>query len=150
MNLTIEIVVPRPHGEVWPFVADLPRFACIDPFHRRVVLLQRPLKQGVALALEHCAFGVTFWRFGKLLRWHEGEGYALSDLSARGCQQGFPHVFFVGVTTDGPDKTRLTVRVRGKWTARFTPRWLARCWLRYVCHEHARLLRRAFEGDEYV
>lgn len=145
VDLSIEIAVPRPHAEVWPIVADLPRFGCIDPFHRRVILLNPPLKHGAALALEHGAFGVTFWRFGRLLKWREGECYAFSDLSARGCRHGFPHVFFVRVTADGPGKTRLEVRVRGKWTARLTPGWLARCWLRYVCLEHARLLRRAFE-----
>jgi hypothetical protein len=147
VNLRIEVEVPRPPGEVWGMIADLPRFACIDPFHSRIRVLGPALKPGVDLILEHCAFGISFPRFGRLLNWHDGQGYAFSDLSAHGPRRGFPHVFFVALTPaalgDRPG-TRLTVTVRGKWTARYVPLWVRRWWLRYVCAEHARLLRAAF------
>jgi hypothetical protein len=150
VDLRIELEVPRPRAAVWALVADLTRFACVDPFHERVVVLGTALEPGVRLVLEHCAFGVRFPRFGRLLRWDEGRGYAFSDMSARGPGRGFPHVFFVSVTPVGEagpgrggERTRLTVRVRGKWTARLVPLWAGRWWLRYVCNEHARLLRAA-------
>lgn len=148
VDLQIEVDVPRPPAEVWAIVKDLPRFACVDPFHQRVIVLGPALKPGVELVLEHCAFGIRFRRFGRLLSWHEGRGYGFSDLSARGPGRGFPHAFFVTVTPAGlgkAERTRLMLRVRGKWTARFVPLWLGQCWLRYVCSEHARLLRATFQ-----
>jgi hypothetical protein len=150
VDLRIELDVPQPCAAVWAVVGDFPRFVCIDPFHQRVVVLGPRLEPGVALILEHCAFGLRFRRFGRLLRWDEGHGYAFSDLSARGPGHGFPHAFFVSVEPTGSAVgagTRLTVRVRGRWTARFLPLWAGRWWLRYVCSEHARLLRAAFEED---
>jgi hypothetical protein len=147
VDLRIELEVARSPVEVWENIADLPRFACIDPFHSRIRVLGPALKAGVDLVLEHCAFGISFLRFGRLLRWREGHGYAFSDLSAHGPRQGFPHVFFVTLTPaeSGDGKgTRLTVKVRGKWTARYVPLWVGQWWLRYVCSEHARLLGAAF------
>jgi hypothetical protein len=143
VDLWIELDVPRPCGDVWRTVADLPRFLCIDPFHARVRVLGPRLEAGTALVLEHRAFGFTFLRFGRLLRWDEGRGYAFSDLSARGPGRGFPHAFFVTVEPGEGARTRLRVRVRGRWTARWLPPALGQWWLRYVCAEHARLLRAA-------
>jgi|GEM_PF-2430739 len=148
VDLQIELEVPQPPAEVWAVVRDMPRFACVDPFHQRVIVLGPALKPGVELVLEHCAFGIRFRRFGRLLSWHEGRGYGFSDLSARGPGQGFPHAFFVTVTAAGlgkAERTRLLLRVRGKWTSRFVPLWLGQWWLRYVCAEHARLLRATFQ-----
>jgi hypothetical protein len=143
VDLSIELDVPRPCREVWEVVADLPVFLCIDPFHAHVRILGPRLEVGVPLLLEHRAFGFTFPRFGRLLRWDEGRGYAFSDLSARGPGRGFPHAFFVTVEPGQGGNTRLRVRVRGRWTARWLPLWLGRWWLRYVCAEHARLLQAA-------
>lgn len=147
IDMRLEVDVPRPRVEVWGMVADLPRFVTVDPFHSQVIVLGPALRPGVALALEHHAFGVRFLRFGRLLRWDEGEGYAFSDLSSRGGGLGFfPHVFFIRVEPDATgraSRARLTLTVRGKWTSGRVPRWLGRCWLRYVCREHARLLRAA-------
>lgn len=149
VKLRLELDIQRPAAEVWSKVADLPAFLCIDPFHTRVVFLEAPPaaglqpKPGLHLALEHEAFGIRFWRFGRLLHWREGCGYAFSDLSARGNGRGFPHVFFVSVAAAGAAASRVRVEVRGKWTSRWIPvRWGA-WWLRYVVHDHARLLRRA-------
>jgi len=138
--MRIELEMRRPTAAVWRAVADFPRFACADPFHRRVIVLGKKLSRGVPLALEHRAFGFTLWRFGKLLRWREGQSLAFSDLSARGPRHGFPHVFFVDVSSLDAERTRLLVTVRGKWTAAWVPHCLQRCWLGYVCREHARLL----------
>jgi len=144
VKLGIELAIPKPAAVVWAVVADLPRFLCVDPYHSRIVYLGKDRRPGLELALEHRAFGFTIWRLGRLLSWREGAGYAFSDLSARGTASGFPHVFFVGIEPTDIG-TRLSVRVRGKWTAGWIPRPLVRLWLWYVCCEHARLLRAAFE-----
>jgi hypothetical protein len=148
VHLRIEVDVPRPAAEVWRLVADLPRFGCVDPFHSRVVVLGPRLKRGVGLALEHRAFGLRFWRFGRLLTWKEGQGYAFSDLSARGPRRGFPHVFFVSLLSVASSRTCLRIEVRGRWTARWLPLWASRCWLRFVCREHAQLLRAWFSEED--
>jgi hypothetical protein len=151
VDLRIDLDVPRCPAAVWAVVKDLPRFACVDPFHQRVIVLGPDLKPGTQLVLEHCAFGIWFRRFGRLLSWKEGDGYAFSDISARGSGRGFPHAFFVSVAAAGPgqlEQTRLTVRVRGKWTAHLIPLWIGQWWLRYVCSEHARLLRAAFQESD--
>jgi hypothetical protein len=147
VHLKIELVIDRPHADVWAMVRDLPRFSCIDPFHRRLILLQPEIKDGTEFAIEHGAFGFSFLRFGRLLRWQEGRGYALSDLSARGPRHGFPHVFCVEVVPVGSeplDRTLLRVEVHGKWTARWLPLWVRKMWLCAVCTVHAHMLRSAF------
>ena len=140
--------VAQPQSEVWRIIADLPRFLCIDPYHTQVTPLCLDERPGVHLVLEHNAFGVRFRRFGRLLSWREGHGYSFSDLSALGPTRGFPHVFSVGLEPVGDAETgrswtRLTVTVKGKWTARWIPRALALSWLKYTCREHLRLLRGA-------
>jgi hypothetical protein len=144
VGMRIELDVPWPREEVWQIVSDFDRFIRADPFHRRVLPLHSKLRPGTVLALEHNAFGLSFWRFGRLLSWDDGRGFAFSDLSARGPRHGFPHVFYVSVQSIDPGHTRLQVAVRGKWTARWVPCWARRCWLSYVCHEHARMLRGLF------
>ncbi len=145
--LRIELEVARSPAEVWDQMADLTEFVTIDPFHSRVIVLGTELRPGVALALEHRAFGVKFLRFGRLLRWREGRGYTFSDLSGRSGGRGFfPHVFDFAVepaAPGGPAATRLTVGIRGKWTSRRLPRRAGLWWFRYVCREHARLLKAA-------
>jgi hypothetical protein len=142
VELLIEVVLPRPCAEVWPVVADLPRFLCIDPFHASAFVLGK-FQPGTALLLEHRAFGFSVLRHGRLLRWHEGHGYAFTDLSARGPGRGFPHAFFVTVEPRDGTRACLRIRVRGRWTVRWLPLRLGQWWLRYVCAEHARLLRAA-------
>ena len=149
--LAIEIEVARSPTEVWARIADFREFATIDPFHSRIIVLGPELRPGVALALEHRAFGVKFLRFGRLLWWREGRGYAFSDLSGRAGGLGvFPHIFdfAVGPAAPGSGSTRLTVGIRGKWTSRRLPRWAALWWFRYVCREHARLLKAALNTCE--
>ena len=126
--------LPFAPAYIWAFVSDLDRFFLVDPFHDKIH------RDGRDLVIEHCILGLRFDRVGRILHWHEGKGYAFSDLSARGPRVGFPHVFFITVAADGT----LEIRVRGKWTARWMTRPLASAWLRYVAREHARLVRAAF------
>ena len=146
VDMAFSLEVARPVAAVWRIVADLPRFGCYDPFHRRIIVMGPRLERGVDLAIEHRFAGVAFWRFGRVLRWREGESLAFSDISAGGERTGFPHVFFVkvGAHPQCAAHTLLAIRVRGRWTARWIPHPLAWLWLRFICVWHARLLKRAF------
>jgi hypothetical protein len=140
-------------GQMWKRVSDLPDFLTIDPFHEQVTLQRAQPCAGVDLALHHNMFGLRFVRFGRILSWREGRSYAFSDLSRhdrpregrrhRGRWQGFPHVFFVEIVSQGDDRCQLVIKVRGKWTSRLMPVVVARLWLRWVFIEHARLLMKA-------
>ena len=145
VDLRIELFLDRPVGEVWSEMADFARFTCVDPFHDRVIVQAAEFQPGVDLILVHRIFGFRFLRFGRLLTWREGHGYAFSDLSGRNKRHGFPHVFFYSVDSVGDSAvhgSRLTVCVRGKWTSSWASRRVGMWWLRYVGYEHARLLRK--------
>ena len=127
---------------LWQCVADLPRFLTVDPFHE-TVLLEGPAQQGTRIALLHNVFGIRFRRDSKILRWQPGREYAFSDLSTRDPHRGFPHIFVVSVVPQTANRCQLHVDIRGKWTAPGIPMWAGRIWVRLVCCEHARLLRKA-------
>jgi hypothetical protein len=147
VDVTIELTLKRSTACLWQEIRDLPRFLTIDPFHDEVILMRDQPAVGVDLKLSHNAFGRRFLRFGRILAWRENSGYTFSDLSPRGPRTGFPHVFQVQieplyVPPDGPPMSRLMIRVRGRWTSRLIPVWIGRLWIRLVCLEHARLLRK--------
>ena len=146
VDVLISLTLSRSPECLWSTIRDLPQFLTIDPFHDEVVLMREQPAAGVDLTLSHNAFGRRFLRFGRILAWHEGVGYTFSDLSPRGPRVGFPHVFIVRVEpaaeyTSQP-ASRLTIRIRGRWTSRFMPVWLGRLWIWLVCREHARLLKK--------
>lgn len=141
VEVAIALTVNRSPESLWNQVSDLPRFLTIDPFHDDVTLMRDQPAKGVDLVLSHNAFGRRFLRFGQILSWREGVGYTFSDLSARGPRVGFPHVFMVAIEPH-PHRSRLTIRIRGRWTSRFVPVWIGRLWIWLVCREHARLLRK--------
>jgi hypothetical protein len=146
VSLRMALEVPRRRCDAWADVSDFSRFVCIDPFHHRVVVFGGVLRPGAELGLEHRAFGFRLMRFGRLLKWRDGYGYVFSDMSSRGPRHGFPHVFFVDLRAfDHEDTARslLTIDVRGKWTARWVPRFLRTWWLWCVLSEHARLICKA-------
>lgn len=137
-------------SELWERIADLPRFLTIDPLHDEIVLMRTAPAAGVDLVLWHAVPFFRFPRFGRILSWRPGEGYAFSDLSARGTHCGFPHAFIISIDDGdggGPGESscaRLTICVRGRWTNPVVPLWLGRWWLEYIAREHARLLRQAW------
>jgi hypothetical protein len=141
VEVVISLVVDQSPKQLWQQVRDLPRFLTIDPFHDQVTLMRDQPAKGVDLVLSHNAFGRRFLRFGRIIAWDEGVGYTFSDLSSHGPRVGFPHVFLVAIEPLG-DFSQLTIRVRGRWTSRLIPVWLGRQWIRLVCREHARLLRK--------
>jgi len=150
IDVQIEVMVQRSVAEMWRRVSDLRRFLVIDPFHERVIVMRRRATAGVHLVLRHNALGHRFTRYGRILCWREGHGYTFSDLSGRDPRRGFPHVFVVelealleaGEKNERPT-TRVTITVRGKWTARWIPIVCGRWWVHRVCREHGRLLRKA-------
>lgn len=149
IRLKIEFEIKQVHAAVWERVRDLPRFGTIDPLHRRIDVLGPRLERGSEIAILHGLLGVSFYRYGRILQWEEGRGYAFSDLSGRGFNTGFPHVFFIEVTpVRGAYEplTRLTIRIQGRWTARWMPAWLRRLWLFSICTIHRWLLIKAFQA----
>jgi len=151
IDIAISLDVPRSQEELWKQISDLPHFLTIDPFHDQVTLMRDMPAVGVDLVLSHNAFGWRFLRFGRIIAWREGSGYTFSDLSPRGSKQGFPHVFMIDlqpVATASENRTttrlltRLSIRVRGRWTSSISPGWVGRLWVWLVCREHARLLRK--------
>ena len=152
LEIVIALEVNRSPGELWNVVRDLPRFLTIDPFHDEITLMRDRPAVGVDLVLSHNAFGRRFLRFGRIVAWHEGAGYTFSDLSPRGPRTGFPHVFILEIEPGEsplgqPIRSRLTIRVRGRWTSRLAPVWLGRLWVWLVCREHARLLRKGLFSE---
>jgi len=145
MNVLITLDLACLATELWPIIADLPRFLTIDPFHDRVTLQRLPAGKGVDLVLSHNAFGRRFLRFGRIIAWSEGQGYAFSDLSGRDPRAGFPHVFVVRIAAkeSNPNLCSLNIRIRGRWTSRWVPALIGRIWVTWVCREHARLLGKA-------
>jgi len=142
VRMAIEIDTPYSPQELWAKVSDLPRFLTIDPFHEKIVLMRPAAAAGVHLVLWHNAWGCRFPRFGRILFWREGRGFAFSDLSRAGKKRGFPHVFFVSIDPlpGDPSRSRLRIDVRGRWTSRWIPPWIGQHWVSQVCKDHARLL----------
>lgn len=150
IRLRIDLPLNEPIARAWTRIADLPTFLTLDPFHEQVILLSRELRAGAELALNHNAFGIRFPRFGKLLRWRCEHGYSFSDLAAQRSWDIFPHVFHVDLTPkekENGDACWLTIRVCGRWDSRWIPAVAGRLWVRWVCYEHARLIRKGL-GNE--
>lgn len=128
--------IDLPACVVWGQMRDIRGFLAKDPLHVNVRFVDRPpgrLPQpGDRLVIQHRLLGVSVDRIGRLLKWREGRGYVISDLSRRGVRVGFPHVCMYEVHSTADDRSQLTFAVRGRWTARWLPRWLVRLWLAWV------------------
>ena len=143
IKATIRVKTSLSPAELWRRVSDLQNFLVIDPFHESITLMRAVPAAGVDVVLHHDAFGKRFDRFGRILWWRQGEGFAVSDLSARDPLRGFPHVFTYRVETDNNQTATLSVEVTGRWTSRWIPTWLGRLWIQCVCRYHAKLLASA-------
>jgi hypothetical protein len=128
--------LPLPASAVWGQMRDFRRFIAIDSLHTTVIAPPGAIDvanpAGAPLIIPHRFLGIGPDRIGRILRWHEGRGYVFSDLSRRGVRSGFPHVCAYEVSAAGPEHSRLTVWARGKWTAVWVPRPLARLWVWWV------------------
>lgn len=75
---------------IWKKVSCINTFLCIDPFHSEVIVSDQNLKQGTRLKIKHNCWGITFYRFGKLLQYKEDSHYAFSDLAGKRAFVKFP------------------------------------------------------------
>ena len=124
--------VPLSAVSVWGQIRDFRRFARLDFFHARIEIDGDVPRAGAFLRMTHQFVFFKVQRIGRIAWWREGLGFSFSDLSLRGVRHGFPHVFGYRIRETGPARCQVEVRVRGLWTARRVPRWLARLWLRWV------------------
>lgn len=132
---TLEL--PIPASTVWGQMRDLRRFITIDPLHTHVRFSEssheKPIpQQGDALVIEHRFLRIGPDRISRVLKWDEGSGYAVSDLSKRGPTAGFPHVCIYSVQSAGERTSHLTIEARARWTATFLPRPLIKLWLWWI------------------
>jgi hypothetical protein len=125
------ISLPLTRRQVWGQLRDFHRYACHDMFHVRLTPDGNGYRQGTKFRLTHRFLGVTLERHGRILQWQEEQGYSFSDLSARGARYGFPHTFRY-VIREVADGCELEVTIRGRWTATWVPRVVARVWLWWV------------------
>jgi len=125
-------------GRAWGQLRDFRRFAAQDFFHAGVRIDGNVPRPGAAVEIPHRfgPFGVT--RVGRILSWHEGRGYAFSDLSRRSPGAAFPHAYRYALRPLGTDNCRLDITIRGRWTLRLLPRPLVRLWLRWVFYHIVR------------
>ncbi len=141
-----EFDVPLSAPRVWGQMRDWKRFLTIDPLHARARVTGAgangsPL--GARVVIEHRLLGAGPDRIGRVLKWREGRGFAISDLSRRGPRVGFPHVCAYDVAPGGPRRSRITFRATGRWTAVRWPRAAVRLWLWWVL----RSTQRRIEAD---
>jgi len=124
-----ECVLSMPRSAVWGQARAFRRFITLDPFHQRVELSDPRPREGVAFRLIHGVGPFRLTRVGRILKWREGYGYAFSDLSTRGVQHGFPHIYEYELSDADNGSCRVAIIVRGRWTARWIPRLVVRAWL---------------------
>jgi hypothetical protein len=139
MRASIDTAMPA--ESVWERMRDFERFTALDPIHERIRVLDGAPRKGARIVIEHRFAFFSIDRVGRILRWDDGAGYTICDLSSRGVNRGFPHTldYRVEPTATG---SRWSITVRGKWTARFIPRFAARLWMRWVLHHITGAVRR--------
>jgi hypothetical protein len=140
--------LPITAGAAWGELRDFTRYASQDTFHAEFRIDGGIPHAGAQFAITHRFLLFSVERVGRILRWRELDrsaaaaltpatrdcpaGYSFSDLSRRGPRHGFPHTFSYYLRPAGPESCTLEIVVRGRWTARFVPRWIARIWLGWV------------------
>ena len=136
VNARCEIDLPVPAHLFWPRMRDVEQFLTDDPLHAEVVFDTLPAPHqsfvGATVTIRHRLLGFGVDRVGRILTWREGRGYAISDLSRRGVDHGFPHICAFDLAPRTENTCTLTVSARGKWTATWVPRPLIRLWLWWV------------------
>ena len=126
--------IPLPISAVWGQMRCFTEFVGLDPFHGPIRTSDgSPADSaGKIIILGHRFGPLHLDRIGKILLWKEGVGYSFSDLSRGGNHAGFPHVFTYKLSGRNVGICRLTIIVRGEWTATFLPSILIRRWLIWV------------------
>ena len=134
VHLIGSMLLPMSINVVWGQMRSFTYFVGLDPFHGpiRAANAALPVKEGSQLILGHRFGPLRLDRVGRILRWRDGVGYSFSDLSRNGNHAGFPHVFTYAIYPRGDKGCRLTITVRGHWTAAWLPRCIIRRWLLWV------------------
>jgi len=135
VEIGLSINVPLNRKKLWNIISNLEKFLVVDPLHKRVII-----GNDQEIILEHQVLWYRFLRIGKILYWDEGYGYAFSDISSRGSKKGFPHVFYINITSENEETSKLNIRVKGKWTEKLIPKVLKQLWVKNICREHSLLL----------
>ena len=123
--------------EVWAVMQHFNRFIAADPYHTRITDAQGKRlntlpPRGTALRIGHSIGFTWFDRLGTLIRLKPGQSFAFTDLSPRGANAGFPHVYKYQLTPISEAACELKLTVRGKWSARWLPRPVVKAWLWWV------------------
>jgi hypothetical protein len=125
--------IPLAGMSVWGQLRDFSRFARQDFFHDVLEISGGEPRGGAEILLVHRYAFFAVRRKGRICWWREGVGYSFSDLSLTGPRRGFPHVFSYRIEQAAEaNACRLMIGVRGRWTASFVPRAMARVWLWWV------------------
>lgn len=136
VTATGNVVTRAPASAVWGQMRDVEWFLTRDPLHVQVRRTDGATADAswacASVIVAHRLMGIGPDRIGRVLGWKEGRGFAVSDLSRRGVDRGFPHVCAFRVEEIDGQSCRVAVTVRGKWTARWMPRWAVRTWLWWV------------------
>ena len=134
VELVATILLPMSAGMVWGQMRSFAYFVGLDPFHAGIRAADESVRlgAGAAIVLGHRFGPIRFDRVGRVLKWREGTGYSFSDLSRGGNGVGFPHIFTYEVKPKVNGDCRLTIAVRGRWTATMLPAWMIRRWLRWT------------------
>ncbi len=150
VDASIDVPLEMAASTAWGQMRDFQTFITIDPLHRRVRLVDRERllispaasaiessPRGAQIVIEHRFCGIGPDRVGRIVHWREGRGFAFSDLSRRGERVGFPHVCGYELSAIDASRCTLTISARGRWTARWLPRFVAKYWLAWVLCETA-------------
>jgi hypothetical protein len=134
VHLVGTLLLPLAAPAVWGQMRSFTHFVGLDPFHGpiRTPDGSTPSAAGVPIILGHKFGPLRLDRVGRILRWREGCGYSFSDLSRGGRTTGFPHIFTYDLRGRGSSASRLTITIRGHWTARWMPASVIQLWLRWV------------------
>ncbi len=137
VNAQTSVQLDASTEEVWAVMQRFDRFIAADPYHARVTdeqgnRLDTLPPRGTAIRIGH-GIGVTWFdRVGTLVRVVPGKTIAFTDLSKRGRNLGFPHLYHYTLKPISEEVCELILAVRGRWSARWMPRPLVRAWLAWV------------------
>ena len=132
------LALPLPAARVWGQLRDFKTYARSDLFHANIDIDGGVARGGAALRITHRFFIFQVERVGRICGWKELAGYSFSDLSAADPRRGFPHIFSYKIEPVSDGLCKLHIRVRGKWTAKWLPRWIVRLWLYWIVQHIAR------------
>lgn len=131
------VILDGSANEAWAVMQDLSRFISADPYHTRMTdehghKLDHIPPRGTKIRTGH-GISVTFFdRVGTMTRVVPNQTIAFTDLSKRGPNVGFPHVYKYELIPLSEHRCELKLTARGRWSARWMPRGLVHAWLWWV------------------